>query len=195
MKCFVFLLALGGLFACSSSHTAILIPARQRVELQYPDADMMEVTLRNTGKSTLRVGVVNDTTQLRGFGLNKSTKATILLEADNQLVLYNESESPIPVKLSMAARNPSTFKNEGDYVNFTLRNNSAQSIPLIIPSVMNPNLSPFSNSGVGLKIGQEILFKEDGKRYVLLTVDNTIQDGTVIEVAQLLKDRRRELGL
>jgi len=60
---------------------------------------------------------------------------------------------------------------------------------------MNPNLSPFSNSGVDLKIGQKILFKEGGKKYVLLVVDETIAQGDEINVAQLLKSKRKELGL
>lgn len=79
------------------------------------------------------------------------------------------------------------------YINFTLQNKSPKAIPLIIPGVMNPNLSPFSKSGVSLKIGQEILFKEKGKRQVLLTVDNSIKDGDILDIAQLLKERKREL--
>lgn len=86
-------------------------------------------------------------------------------------------------------------ENDADHVAFTLHNGSAQSIPLIIPKVMNPNLSPFSNSAVDLKIGQEILFRVKGKNYILFTVDNTIKNGDVIEVDQLLKQRKKELGL
>ena len=66
-------------------------------------------------------------------------------------------------------------------VSFTLRNNSAKSIPLIIPSVMKPNLSPNSNSGVTLKMGQEILFRSNGKKRILLVVDETIKEGDVID--------------
>ena len=50
---------------------------------------------------------------------------------------------------------------------------------------MNPNLSPFSNSGVSLKIGQEILFREKGKKYVLLVVDNNIKQDDKIDVGKL----------
>ncbi len=82
-----------------------------------------------------------------------------------------------------------------DYISFTLHNGSAKSISLIIPRVMNPNLSPYSNSGVELKIGQEILFRVKGKNYILLTVDNNIKNGDVIEVDELLKQRKAELGL
>jgi hypothetical protein len=82
-----------------------------------------------------------------------------------------------------------------EYVNFTLLNKSAKSIPLLIPNVMNPNLSPFSSSGVSLKIGQEILFRVNGKKYTLLVVDDSIEEGTEIEVDKLLKERKKELGL
>jgi len=55
---------------------------------------------------------------------------------------------------------------------------------------MNPNLSPFSDSGVDLVVGQEILFKEKGKRYLLLKVDSSIKN-----VSKVLKSRRKSLGL
>ncbi len=96
-------------------------------------------------------------------------------------------DSPEPISLSETTCEIST-----DYVDFTLRNTSLKSIPLIIPGVMNPNLSPMSNSGVGLKIGQKILFKYKGKRRVLLIVDKTLE-GKVLDVPKLLKEKRREL--
>lgn len=80
-------------------------------------------------------------------------------------------------------------------VRFTLKNNSAKSIPLIIPNVMNPNLSPFSSSGVELAIGQKIFFKEKGKKYLLLVVDSEIATDAQINVDALLKERKKELGL
>ena len=81
------------------------------------------------------------------------------------------------------------------WVSFTLRNNSLKSIPLYIPGIMNPNLSPVSNSGVSLSIGQEIYFREGRKKYLLLTVDDSIQDGSKLDVAKLISQRKKELGL
>jgi hypothetical protein len=49
---------------------------------------------------------------------------------------------------------------------FTLRNNGLKAVPLEIPGVMNPNLSPLSNSGVDLAVGQQIFFRHRGKRYL-----------------------------
>jgi len=84
---------------------------------------------------------------------------------------------------------------DSTYVKFTLRNNSMKSIPLVIPRVMNPNLSPQSNSGVTLKLGQKIFFKKGRKKYVLLVVDETLKEGMVLDVAKLIKERKKELGL
>lgn len=105
--------------------------------------------------------------------------------------------------LNLKAQNPEQVDDqtktvsiaEDGYRTFTLRNNSARSIPLLIPSVMNPNLSPFSNSGVSLKLGQKILFKEGRKKYVLFIVSEDIENDATIEVSKLLKQRKEELGL
>ena len=79
-------------------------------------------------------------------------------------------------------------------VSFTLLNRTAKSIPLKIPGVMNPNLSPFSNSGVTLKIGQEIYFKWKGKKQLLLTVTEDLADRNLV-VNELIKKRVKELKL
>lgn len=85
-------------------------------------------------------------------------------------------------------------------VPFTLRNNSLKSIYLEIPGVMNPNLSPVSNSSVDLKVGQKIYFFEDGKkgafkkRYLLLEVTEALKDQK-IDVEKLIRQRKEELGL
>ena len=81
-----------------------------------------------------------------------------------------------------------TDENE-QYVSFTLRNETLKSIPLIIPGVMNPNLSPQSNSGVRLKIGQEIKYRKGLKTHVLFIVDGTIEEGVIIKVGKLLDDK------
>ncbi len=79
-------------------------------------------------------------------------------------------------------------------VNFTLRNNSLSSIYLEIPGVMNPNLSPMSNSGVGLKVGQKIFFFEGKKKFLLLEVTKKYA-GKKVVVNELIRERRKELGL
>lgn len=79
-------------------------------------------------------------------------------------------------------------------VTFTLHNSSLQSIPLKIPGVMNPNLSPNSDSGVKLETGQPIYFKYNNKKYLLLEVGSKL-NGTKVDVSELIKERIKTLGL
>ena len=69
---------------------------------------------------------------------------------------------------------------------FYLENNTAQSLPLIIPGVMKPNLNPFSRSGVNLPNGQNIYLNLNGKRILILTVTDSIKQGDRIDLARLI---------
>ena len=79
-------------------------------------------------------------------------------------------------------------------VEFTLKNLTPKSIPLWIPSVMNPNLSPFSTSGVRLKIGQKIYFKHKMRKRLLLEVTTEYNEQS-LNVSNLIKERKKELKL
>lgn len=182
--------------SCSSVRTTVIVPPNTNEEIKSPTYDVSLATIRNQSDQDLGIAVVNGSgEQLRGFGLGKRSKNKVLVEKNSTLVLDNASNQLIKATVSfkeseMPARDP-----KDKAISFVLRNNTAKSIPLLIPSVMNPNLSPFSNSGVDLAVGQEILFKEKGKRYVLLVVDDSIREGEKIDVAKLLKARKQELGL
>jgi hypothetical protein len=84
----------------------------------------------------------------------------------------------------------------GQSIQFTFHNGSLKSIPLVIPSVMNPNLSPLSNSGIELKIGQNVYFYPNGttkKRELLFKVDDSYQQNQVLEIDELIEKRKKEL--
>ncbi len=85
------------------------------------------------------------------------------------------------------------FGDSATAVDLTFRNNSLKSIPLEIPGVMNPNLSPLSNSGVGLEKGQKIYFKFQGKRTLLLEITDQ-KDGDIILIDEVVKARKAELS-
>ncbi|MEY4286250.1 MAG: hypothetical protein RL511_323 [Bacteroidota bacterium] len=79
-------------------------------------------------------------------------------------------------------------------VNFTFHNGSLKSIPLVIPTVMNPNLSPMSNSGITLDMGQVVYFFSNGnkgKKEVLFVVSDTFKDGDVLEIDQLIAEKKK----
>lgn len=82
--------------------------------------------------------------------------------------------------------------NDGRSVTFTFRNNSDRSIPLQIPGVMNPNLSPRSNSGVTLTGGQEIFFTYRGKKTLLLRICDE-KPGDIVLVDEVIAKRTAAL--
>lgn len=81
-------------------------------------------------------------------------------------------------------------------IHMTFHNGSLQSIPLVIPGVMNPNLSPLSDSGISLEVGQKIYFFPKGKRKskeILFVVDNSLKNDTLLQIDEIIKKRKKEL--
>ena len=192
----VFLSAI--LFAsCSTPDLVIKVPANQSAELDYPNFDFYTASVNNQSINSISVSVVDKTneSQVRGFGLGPKGNEDVIVEKGSKLVLENGNNSEVKVTVSIAESEGMPEKPNKEYISFTLRNTTMKSIPLQIPSVMNPNLSPNSKSGVDLKIGQEIYFKSGGKKHLLLKVDNTMKDGQEVDVAALIKERKEELGL
>lgn len=187
--------AVGLAFAQRSS---LEIPPKSSLELDYADYEMYQLQLRNNNSKGLEVKVVDKKTGefVRGFGLGPVGKVEVMVENTSKIVFTNTSNKMASLSVSFTAMDAKKVMeaNRG-LVSFTLVNSSNESIPLIIPNVMNPNLSPNSKSGVDLKIGQELIFRNRGKRYVLFTVDESIQEGQQVDVYQLLQERKKELGL
>ena len=79
----------------------------------------------------------------------------------------------------------------------TFHNGSFVSIYLSIPGVMNPNLSPKSNSGVSLDAGQVVYFfpkGKNGKKEILFTVAPTWKKDTILQIDKIVKTRKKALG-
>ena len=185
--------------SCSTSKMVVQVPANDSVEIDYPEYESYTAVLKNSLLTDLDVKVLNKETgkQISGFGLNNNSKVDVSIVKNGKLVLVNDSDKNTKLKMSIKEEkfSASSTTDTREYISFTLRNTTAKSIPLIIPTVMNPNLSPFSNSGVDLKVGQKVLFKAKGKKQVLLVVGRNIKQGEVIDVAKILKKRKKELGI
>ena len=197
MKNVIFTIAMSMVLACSAQTNTIHIPAKQTVQLDYPQYALWMASLHNKSMLGIQVAVVSKSNgdTLRGFGLGIKANADVMVERNAYLVLFNSNQKAAELKVGVSEKDPIIMEKpaKNTYRSFTLRNNTAKSIPLIIPGVMNPNLSPFSNSGVDLKIGQEILFKYKGKKQVLLVVDETIENDSKLDVAALIKKRKEEI--
>jgi hypothetical protein len=76
----------------------------------------------------------------------------------------------------------------------TFHNGSLKSIPLNIPGVMNPNLSPLSDSGVDLEVGQKVFYfpnGKKGKKELLFEVDNTFRKDTILQIDEMIKQKKK----
>lgn len=173
----------------------IEVPAMKSVELTYQEFASFDVNISSTSKTPIDVSVIDPKTkkQVQGFGLGSYGNAVVSVNPDHILRLKNNSLNDMNLSIEFVERKPYTYNPENaPEINFTLHNSSLKSIPLIIPNVMNPNLSPMSNSGVSLKVGQKIYFRDGAKKVLILTVDEYIKPGDKIDMAKLVKDLKKD---
>ena len=170
--------------------STLVIPPKQIVQIDYPYFKGFRVKLWN--KSKFDVGVsarlhATDSIQ-KGFGLAKGANAILSVPSDMYLQLENRFLAPQKVEY-IVYKTPKGKKKSGELTpqrGFYLVNTTNQSLPLRIPGIMNPNLSPQSKSGVDLPLGQQIFLKMQGKDLLIFTVTDTIPKGARINVADLI---------
>ncbi len=188
-------MALVSLAFSAPAKEKVKIDALNSVELTYDEFKAYDVRISNSSGKPIDVSVLDPRTkkQLQGFGLGPMGNVVISVGEGQILKLKNNTVKDVSLSITFIERKVKEEKKSAkERVNFTLHNSSLKSIPLIIPGVMNPNLSPISNSGVALEIGQEIYFKNKGKKTLLLVVDEKIQNGSKIDVAQLIKELNKD---
>ena len=173
-------------FTVAQGQSIVEIPADSRVTIGYPDSEDAALALKNKSSQGIDVATVNKVSgvQLSGFGLGPFGKATVAISPLALLELHNTSDNAVRVSYEVTKAAKEVADKGERYIGFTLRNETLRSIPLIIPGVMNPNLSPQSNSGVRLKVGQEIKYKKGGRAHLLLVVDDSIKEGDVLFVGE-----------
>ena len=173
----------------SAQQAQIQLLGRQSIELDFVDYPLYGLKLKNSSSAEIEVSIISRVSneQVRGFGLApKSTVEEVLIESDSYALFTNlsDDEALFSIEASPKVAAPVT---ESDGVSFTLRNNTLQSIPLVIPSVMNPNLSPKSNSGVYLRYGHKVYLRRGVSKKLILTVDETIREGALIDVDSIIR--------
>ena len=179
-------------FGQKAERSQLILPPKQIVQINYPLYQGFNVKIWNKSKFDLGVSAREQKTDslVKGFGLDSGSSA--VLEVNKGLYLQFENRYLAPLKLEYTLQKGVEGKKKSTKPltpqrAFYLENNTAQSIPLRIPGVMNPNLSPFSRSGVDLPNGQKILLDLNGKRILLLTVTDSIPHGARIDVATLIE--------
>lgn len=194
MKTFILLYSLLFSSIILEEKGKIEIAAMKSVELTYPEFATYDVNLSNSSGTPVDVSVIDPISnkQVKGFGLGPFGNATLSVDQKHVLRLQNKSKRSTYISIDFVAKTPDNYNPENaSVVSFTLHNSSLKSIPLIIPNVMNPNLSPMSNSGVSLKMGQKIYYKKGLEKVVILTVDESIKPGDKIDVAKLIGDLKK----
>lgn len=178
-----FAISFGGL-----AKEKVEIKASEAILLTYAEFANYDVKISNVSGKPIDVSVIDPNTekQVSGFGLGPLGKAVLTVKEGHVLKLQNNSMKNVSVNLSFVEKKPVTV-DSSSRINFTLQNTSTKTISLIIPDVMNPNLSPLSNSGVALKMGQQIFYKKGLRKYLLFTVDESIQQGDKVDIAKLIR--------
>ena len=168
------------------AQSTLTVPAQDRLQIRYPDRENLSVQLQNKSNKTIEISTLHavSSAQMSGFGLGARAKATLDIGPLGMLQIENPHSVDVQVYYTITEPEPQKEEDE-TYISFTLRNETYKSIPLIIPGVMNPNLSPRSNSGVRLKVGQEINYRKGGRTRTLFTVDGRIEEGDTVLVGAL----------
>jgi|TARA_B110000285_G_scaffold43194_1_gene48006 hypothetical protein len=169
----------------------LIIPPKQIIRIDYPVFSGYEVKIWNKSKFALGVSTLNRVTDsvIKSFELIKGKTAELIVNEDLYLQFKNRFlttlifEYTLKKGRSIKKKKPRPLTPQRA---FYLENNTAQSLPLLIPGVMSPNLSPFSRSGVDLPNGQKIYLKLNDKQILLLIVTDSIQNGARIDVASLI---------
>ncbi len=167
----------------------------QTARIDCPAGPPQEVTITNTSAKGLGVAVLDAASgkQMRGFGLGARAQAEVAIAEGQVLKLTNKTAKTTLVQLQFASQAPAPSAQDETYITFTLSNNSLRAIPLIIPGVMNPNLSPLSGSGVRLKLGQSIYFRYKGEEVLLLVVNKDIKEGQKVNIAKLINKKKQDI--
>jgi hypothetical protein len=141
-------LAFSAAFGQKEARSQLVIPPKQVVQINYPLYKGFNVKIWNESKFVVGVTARDQVTDsiVKSFGLEKG--GTTLLEVNEGLFLQFENRFLAPIKVAYALRKGSSGKKKSTEPltpqrAFYLENNTAQSLPLRIPGVMNPKPQSF----------------------------------------------------
>ena len=186
-------LNLFSVFGQTSNISEISIPPKQIVRIDYPLSKTFKTKIFNKSKFFLGISLLNreNDSLYKSLRIEKGGSRTLIVSDNHYLQFENRYLGSLKVVYTIEKGSQQfnkSAKNLTPQRAFYLENNTAQKIPLHIPGVMDPNLNPFSRSGVDLKNGQEIYLKINNKKLLILTVTDTIPHGARIDVASLVND-------
>ncbi|PWH11501.1 hypothetical protein DEJ39_04215 [Bacteroidetes bacterium SCGC AAA795-G10] len=200
MKKIVLLISFNFLFVFGQKPelSELVIPPKQIVRVDYPLFNAFKTKIYNKSKFFLGISLLSreKDSLCENHKLEKGKSRSLVVRGDQYLQFENRYLTSLKVAFTLEKGNQISNKSEKNLTPqraFYLENNTAQIIPLQIPGVMNPNLKPFSRSGVDLKNGQKIFLSLRNKKILILTVTDTIAHGTRIDVASLINKALNEI--
>ena len=171
--------------------STIVLPAKQKMHLEYPLLENYTIRIKN--KSKFELGVTQFTREkdslLQKHEIDKEDSIDITLQKGEYLQFENRFLVALTFEISINIGIGGTKKRTPPLSaqrSFYLENNTAQTLYLQIPGVMNPTLAPFSRSGVDLPNGQPIFARVNGENLLIFTVTDSLQHGTRIDLATLI---------
>ena len=149
-------------FAQKEERSQIIIPTKQIIKIDYPLYFGYYLKIWNESKYELEVSARDKKTDSirESIKLNKGSDAQLEVDEGMYVQFENRFLSTIKVAFTMHRGNEVKLKSQPQLTPqraFYLENNTAQVLPIRIPGVMNPNLEPFSRSGVDLVNGKKFL--------------------------------------
>ena len=179
MKYFILSFSVFPLFLCAQTGN-LEIPLATSFKVVFSQKEGSRVVLKNRFNEVF----------VSGFDLSSFGKAEINIQSSEILSLENTDTRSAIVRVNRLGfpqlKQANVSKQD---ISFSLLNSSNQSIPLQIPGVMNPNLSPNSQSSVRFKVGQKVYYKKGLKRLLIYSVDDTLKENTQLDVYKLLQSK------
>ena len=185
-------------FGQKPEFSELVVPPKQIVRVDYPLFKPFKIKIYNKSKFFLGISLLSreKDSLYENLNLEKGKFMSLVVRDDQYLQFENRYLASLKVAFTLEKGNQMSNKSPKNLTPqraFYLENNTAQIIPLQIPGVMNPNLKPFSRSGVDLKNGQKIFLSLRNKKVLILTVTDTIVHGTRIDVASLINKALNEI--
>ncbi len=170
--------------------STIIIPPKQVVVINYPLLKGYTIKLWNESNFDVEVSARNQETDsiYKSISVAKNKQTRFNIDHDQYLQLENRFFASLKIEYIIFKGPPGKGNKttSARTAGFYLVNTTRQTLPIHIPGIMSPRLSPFTNTGVELPLGQKIFLKTPQENLLILTVTDTIQKGARIDVADLI---------
>jgi hypothetical protein len=178
-------------FSQKGNRSQLIIPPKQIVQIDYPLYRGFNVKIWNQSKFLVGISSRDKETDSVHKIFDLKNGNSILFEVNQGDYLQFENRFLASLKVAYNIQKGSFGKKKSiqpltPQRAFYLVNNTAQTLPLHIPGIMNPKLNPYSRSGVDLPNGQKIYLDLKDNQILIFTVTDSIPNGARIDLANLI---------